>query len=233
MNSLKTAVLIGNSDGIGLETTRLLLTHGYKIVGLSRSGSPLHEPEYRHIIQDVADDKYRAVLEGVVSSMPVVDLCIYFAGIGGPLNIRDLQQETKVLQVNLMAAAITTEIVVSKMLQQGHGHFIGLSSVMDVVTTALAPSYSASKAGISTYWEGLALSLSDTNIHLSNVRFGFVDTKMAQSAIKPFLLTTQQAADFILSVIAKPRIRATRPRIMGFISWLYSLPVRLKLLVNP
>jgi NAD(P)-dependent dehydrogenase (short-subunit alcohol dehydrogenase family) len=55
-------------------------------------------------------------------------------------------------------------------------------------------SRNASKAGISRYWEGLALALSGKTIKLTNVRFGFVDTKMAKAKRKPFMLTAGKAA---------------------------------------
>lgn len=167
-----------------------------------------------------------------MTTLPSLDLCIYFAGIGISLDLNELKQETKVFQVNLMSAVITTELVLTEMLKHNHGHFIGLSSVMDVMIAPEVPSYSASKSGISKYWEGLALALKESKVRVSNIRFGFVDTKMADAPYKPFLMTPQQAAEFVHSIIEKPRPRATKPLAMGFICWIYSLRIRLKLLLK-
>lgn len=228
----KTALLIGNSDGIGLRTTHFLLAQNYKIIGLSKNNVHIDNLNYRHFIQDITHEKYQSALQDILSSMPNLDLCIYFAGIGTSIDLDKLEQETKVFQVNLMSAVITTEAILTKMLKNNHGHFIGLSSVMDVMIVPEAPSYSASKSGISKYWEGLALALKKSEVKVSNIRFGFVDTKMADAPYKPFLMTTQQAAEFIYSIIKRPRPRATKPLVMGLICWFYSLRIRLKLLLK-
>jgi len=49
------AILIGNSDGIGLAATRRLLVSGWNITGISRSESPLTNPAYHHHLADVSD----------------------------------------------------------------------------------------------------------------------------------------------------------------------------------
>ncbi len=224
------ALLIGNTDGIGLALTHLLLARWFHVIGLSRRDSTVVHPMYSHIVQDVSEDAFRGVLEGVVSTHSDIDVCVYCAGVGAVLDLKNIAAETKVFQVNLMSAVIATEVAIKNMLTRGAGHFIGLSSVMDMVISSEVPSYTASKAGISSYWEGLGLALAGSNVKVSNIRFGFVDTKMADAPVKPFLMSAQQAAEFIFEIIKKPRIRATKPIIMGFLMWLYSLPIRLKLL---
>ena len=163
---------------------------------------------------------------------PDLSLCIYCAGIGDRLDLDNLAFETKVFQVNLMAAVVTTELVLGQMIRNDAGHFIGLSSIADVLTSAEGPSYSASKAGVSRYWEGLGLALARRNVKLTNVRFGFVDTKMAKSGTKPFMMTTEQACAVILRTIAKPRLRVTRPRLMGMLAWILVLATRLRIAVS-
>lgn len=226
----KTALLIGNSDGIGLALTHLLLKKKYKVIGLSRRNLEIHSPEYKHIIQDVTEESYGECLSQTLKSIDKLDLFVYLAGIGGPFNPEDFSFETKVFQVNLMSAVIATELCLTKMQKQNHGHFIGLSSVSDALFSPLAPSYSASKAGISRYWEnlGLAFEKEKKKIKISNIRFGFVDTKMAKSPVKPMLISTEKAASFIYSIVEKPRIRATKPRRMAAIIWLITLPTRIR-----
>ena len=50
----RTALLIGNSDGIGLAATKRLLGSGWEIIGISRSESKLSNPSYRHIVCESA-----------------------------------------------------------------------------------------------------------------------------------------------------------------------------------
>jgi short-subunit dehydrogenase len=229
---MKRALVVGNSDGIGLAVTRALLDRGYAVAGISRRAAPIDHPNYVHHIQDVAEPTYRDLLAEVLAHHPDLSVCVYCAGIGDRLDLGNLAFETKVFQVNLMAAVATTELVLGQMIRNDAGHFIGLSSIADVLTSATGPSYSASKAGVSRYWEGLALALNGRNVKLTNVRFGFIDTKMAKSGSKPFLMTVEQACGVVLHAMAKPRIRVTRPRVMGILAWIMVVATRLRIAVS-
>ncbi|MBT3981415.1 MAG: SDR family oxidoreductase [Bacteriovoracaceae bacterium] len=224
------ALLIGNSDGIGLETTKRLLDIGYNVTGISRSASTIENSSYNHIVVDVSSDEYREVLSRSLS-LRKIDLCIFFVGIGERFDPNNIRFETKVFEVNLLAGVITTELVINDMIKNNHGHFIGLSSIADLAPSQEAPSYNASKSALTNYWEGLALALSKTNVRISNIRFGFVNTKMAKASIRPFMISKVKASKYILSVVDKPRIRGTRPMIMNFLMWLSLIFVRLKLFV--
>lgn len=226
------ALVIGNSDGIGLALTRRLLAQGYQVTGLSKSAALIDHPSYQHFVQDVTDPEYRVLLQTILAERPELRLCVYCAGIGGQLDFANLAFETRVFEVNLMAAVVTTELVLDYMIKKGSGHFIGLSSIADSLTSAETPSYNASKAGISRYWEGLALALSGKTVKLTNVRFGFVDTKMAKAKRKPLMLTTERAAGFIVAQVNRPRIRATKPYAMAVLVWVVERYMRLSLLIR-
>ncbi len=228
-HEVRNVLIIGNSDGIGLELTQTLLDQGYQVTGISKRESVLSHPQYCHFVQDVTQPQYRPLLMQILNAKTPLHLCVYCAGIGGPFQSENLGFETHVFQVNLLSAAVTTELVIEKMLRQNQGHFIGLSSIADSITSAEAPSYSASKAGISKYWEGLGLALSSKNVKISNIRFGFVDTKMAKSSIKPWLLSRKEAVQFILKIIEHPRLRATKPIPIAVISWLLNLFIQFKI----
>jgi len=55
------ALLIGNSDGIGLAVSSELLKREWKVVGISRSESPIEDPSYEHFVTEVQSDNYSAV----------------------------------------------------------------------------------------------------------------------------------------------------------------------------
>lgn len=232
MNMIKTAILIGNTDGIGADCTQKLLLQGYKVIGLSKSPHSFVHDNYTHIQQDVSALEFRTILQECLNSISKLDLCIYFAGIGVTLDLQNLRAETKVFEVNLMGAVISTELVLNKFQEQQAGHFIGISSLGDMLISVDSPSYTASKIALSRYWEGLGLALRNKNsaIHLSNIRFGFVDTKMAKAPVKPLQISKVEATKFILNVIDKPRIRASKPKLMIPLVWLVSLYEKIKVL---
>lgn len=224
------ALIIGNSDGIGLAATKELLKRGWKVVGISRSDSPIEDPSYEHIVAKVQDDEYSVRLKLVLEKGEPVDLCVYCVGIGEMLDLSNMEGETKIVEVNLLGMVKTASCVIPLMVERGKGHFIGLSSVGDEMVSPEAPSYYASKAGLSNYLEGLALALRSTGVHVSNVRFGFVDTKMAKGDVRPFMMGVDRAVQHLLSCIKKKPIRYTAPWIAIPMVKLRSWMLRLKIL---
>ena len=207
------ALMVGNSDGIGLAATSRLLAEGWDIIGVSRSGSPITDPHYHHHVADVSDGQYPELLDELLSEDPL-DLCIYLVGIGELLDPMDMRDEPKIMDVNLTGMVRTAAGVIPRMVQRGQGHFIGVSSLADELLSAEAPSYHASKAGFSNYLGGLALALKPKGVSVTNVRFGFVDTKMAKGDIKPFMITVEKAVDHLQTCIRKKPVLYTAPRIV-------------------
>jgi NAD(P)-dependent dehydrogenase (short-subunit alcohol dehydrogenase family) len=96
------------------------------------------------------------------------------------------------VRVNFEAMVSCAAVVIPAMVRAREGHFVGLSSIGDGVSSD-APAYAASKAGVSSYLAGLALALRPMGVFVTNVRFGFVDTKMAKSPVKPWMISVDQA----------------------------------------
>ncbi len=209
---MQQALLIGNSDGIGLAATKRLLASDWDIIGLSRSKSPIRHPHYQHHVMDVEHEKYSELVDELLLEFSV-DLCIYFAGIGELLDFKNMRDESKIIDVNLTSMVRTAAAVIPKMVDKGEGHFIGISSLADDLLSAEAPSYHASKAGFSNYLGGLALALKPRGVFVTNVRFGFVDTKMAKADVKPLMMNVEKAVDHLQVCIEKKPIRYTSPRI--------------------
>ena len=223
------ALLIGNSDGIGLATTKELLKREWKVVGISRSESPIEDPSYEHIVAEVQDDEYSVILKSVLEKGEPVDLCVFCAGIGEMLDLTNMEGEAEIFNVNLLGMVKAASCVIPLMVKRGKGHFIGLSSVADELLSREAPSYHASKAGFSNYLEGLALALKPKGVYVTNVRLGFVDTKMAKGDVKPFMMGVERATLHLLSCIEKKPVRYTAPWIViplvKFRSWMLRLSI--------
>lgn len=206
------ALIVGNSDGIGLGLTRRLLDEGWTVTGLSRSRSPLRESAYAHLVQDVAEPDYPARIVRLAEELGAVDLCVYCAGIGAPLELGDTAFEHRVFSVNLSAAVATIAAVIPAMQRAGRGHVIALSSLADSILDSLAPSYAASKAGLSAYLANLHCVLRPHGIAVTNVRFGFVDTKMARADRKPMMISVARAVDLLCDCIERRPAQLTHPR---------------------
>lgn len=221
------ALIIGNSDGIGLAITGELLKRGWQVAGISRSESPIQAKNYEHIVAEVQESEFLETLNAALKKEETPDLCIYCAGIGEMLDVSNMENEEKIIQVNLLGMVRTVSSVIPLMVKKGKGHFIGLSSLADELLSWEAPSYHASKAGFSNYLEGLALALKPKGVHVTNIRFGFVDTKMAKGDVKPFMMGVVRAAQHVLFCVDKKPIRYSAPKfvipLIKFRKWMLRL----------
>jgi short-subunit dehydrogenase len=208
-------LLIGNSDGIGAAVTRALIARGDHIVGLSRSPSPLGPDGPPHVVQDIAAPEYPQVLENLLSTEGPFDACIFCAAIGSELRLPDLSQEAHVIEVNFTAMVRTLAALTPDWLQRGNGHFIGLSSLADDFYNPDAPSYTASKAGFSNYLVSMARKLRHRGVFVTNIRFGYVDTKLPKASWKPLMMTADQAARHVVRCLKTHPVQLSVPKLAG------------------
>ena len=225
---VRRALVVGNSDGIGLALTRKLLDAGWDVRGVSRRASPIDNARYAHRVLDVTAPEFRPALADWLGG-EALDACFYCAGIGELFDPDNLAGDSRTIAVNLVGAAATVEVVLPAMLRARAGHLIGLSSLADDGPSPEAPAYAASKAGLTSYLIGLALALRPRGVHVTAVRLGFVDTKMAKSPVRPLMVSADRAADTILRCLRSRPMQLTYPKLMGALvralRWLRSLRV--------
>jgi len=231
MHPLNSAIIIGNSDGIGLALTQKLLKQGWSIKGFSKSPSRVIHESYIHSTISVDDERYPALLSEAAKSASL-DLCVYCAGIGELLNLIDMQPEVKIFEVNLTGLVKTVSAIIPEMTKAGKGHFIGLSSLADDLLLPDSPSYSASKAGFSNYLESLALALRPKGVYVTNVRFGYVDTKMAKGDSLPFMMSSEKAVEHLIKCIDKRPIRYSAPWMMMLLAYPLGIFNRIRILLS-
>jgi len=225
-------IVVGASAGIGLAIAKRLAGAGWDVIGIARRDSTLADPRYRHVIADVRAASYRDVLATALGDA-TPDVCIYCAGIGRTLELAGLADsgaESEVFATNLVGAVVTAEVVLPRMVAARAGHFVGLSSQADRIIDDHAPSYAASKAGLSSYLEGLAFACRPHGVAVTNVRFGFVDTAMsAGQGARPLMMTAERAAEYIERCLKTRPIRFTRPRRIALALWLVGWGRRVKI----
>ena len=225
----KKTLIIGNSDGIGAAVTRALVAQGNEVVGISRSPSPLGNHGPRHETLDVTSSEYPNLLQRLLSEEGPFDTCIYCAAIGSELRLPDLSREAQVIEVNLTAMVHTFAVLTPDWIHRKNGHFIGLSSLADDFYNQDAPSYTASKTAFSNYLVSMALKLRPLGVSVTNIRFGYVDTKLPKATRKPMIMTTEQAADHILRCMKTRPMQLSVPKLAGALlhglRWIQSLRV--------
>lgn len=108
------------------------------------------------------------------------DVVIANAGIGeGREDVRcDSRAAAEVLHINVIGLTNTLLPWVELMKKQGSGTLVGMSSVAGYRAIPGSLSYSASKAAVMTFMEGLQMELDGTGVHAMAICPGFVRTPL-------------------------------------------------------
>jgi short-subunit dehydrogenase len=150
-----------------------------------------------------------------------IDLLVANAGIsagpGPDSSTEGLALAAAQVYVNLLGTMQTLEPVLPRMIARGHGHVAVVSSVAGLRGLPYSPGYSASKAGVRAYGEGLRAWLAPRGVGVSVVVPGFFDSRMTDRFIgaKPFLLSTEQAVRIVKQGLDRQRARIVFPRLLA------------------
>jgi len=141
-----------------------------------------------------------------------VDLVIANAGVGGRFAMAGESGETvgvaqEIFATNLFGVANTILPILPRFVKRRKGHLVLMSSLAGYVGLPDAPAYSASKAAVRVYGDGLRRLLAPHSIYVSVVCPGFVRTPMSAGipGNLPFLWKSDRAARYIAERIARGR----------------------------
>jgi short-subunit dehydrogenase len=111
-----------------------------------------------------------------------LDLLIYNAGWGEPMEALDAAVDTATVDINVNGFLAAIHYGWRYFTAQGHGHLVTVSSIAGSRGNRYSPAYSAAKAFQSTYFEGLYIKAKKMKIplYVTDIQPGFVDTKMAK-----------------------------------------------------
>jgi len=211
-----TVLVTGAAQGIGRATARLLAASGRKVGLVDRAEGPLaalvDELRGASIAWAVADvrDKVsvRVAASKVESGLGPIGVLVASAGVGGMSTAVDLDTDglRAMLEINVLGVAHAIEAVLPGMIARQCGHILALSSVAGFRGLPWMPGYSASKAALSTYLEGLRPSLKRRGVAITNVCPGFVRT--ALTAGTPFrrplpMMEPERAAREVVAAIRR------------------------------
>jgi short-subunit dehydrogenase len=236
---MQKAIIVGASSGIGKALAEVLAEEGYELGLASRRMERLHEVQKklktktvvkRIDVEDVSEAQRE--LMALIEEMRGVDLIIVNAGVGFNNPVFDWEKEEETIQTNVLGFAAMAHTAMTYFLKQGQGHLVGISSVSGLRGEADSPSYSASKAFVSNFLEGLRGKACRVGrkICVTDIRPGWVDTDMAKGAETFWMARVEEAAKQIYAAIKHKRSHAyitRRWRLYAWFvkcipSWLYS-----------
>jgi len=234
---MKKVIIIGGTSGIGEELAKRFDSNGFSVGITGRREMLLKEVqrslknESFYKVMDVVNDSESIVLlNEMIKEMGSVDIVILNAGIG--VDNKDLEWsiEKQMISTNAVGfAALATESF-NYFVKQGFGQIVGVSSISCLRGSQDAPSYSASKAFVSNFLEGLLIrSLKmKMNIDITDIRPGFIDTAMTKGQQGMFwVCSVQKASDLIYKAIIKKKRISYVPGKWSLLAWFIKrLPVK-------
>lgn len=202
-------IIIGATSGIGRELALQYLALGHEVAVTGRRENLLLEikkqfPALYTSCFDVQAGNAVERLQALIAQMGGLDLLIYSAGYGEPSTKLVAETEMDATATNVMGFVKMATFTFNYLLQQGHGRLAVLSSVAALRGNSWTPAYSASKAYVSNYAEGLNIKARKlhADIIVTDIRPGFVRTKMAKGNGQFWVAPVATAARQIIAAIA-------------------------------
>ncbi len=230
MVSIKKAIIIGATSGIGLELAKVLAGHGYCIGATGRRlhlleqlKSGLGKNTFIQIL-DVSLSDAPEKLQHLINAMGGVDLIIISAGTGFIDPLLPWNKEKETIETNVLGFTAMVNVAWHHFREKGNGHLVGISSIA-AIRGGDAPAYNASKAYISNYLQGLQYiaAKSKVPITITDIKPGFVDTAMAQGEGLFWVSSPQKAATQIYEAIKKRKKHAYITQRWRLIGWVLKI----------
>lgn len=189
------ALVTGASSGIGRAIAHRLARGGYRVVVCGRRRERLdtlldeiHREGAKGLAYTVdlrQEDQILQLFETIRQTWDGVDVLINNAGLGHkePLMSGDTEAWREMLDINVLALCICTREAVKDMQAKGgEGHIVHISSMSAHRVPTGSGVYSATKFAVRALTEGLRQELraAETNIRVSSVSPGFVETEFAE-----------------------------------------------------
>jgi short-subunit dehydrogenase len=231
MSSNKKVVIIGASSGIGRALVECYLQDGCSVGISGRRGNLLDEVsllfpgQVEIAIFDVMMPDCVLHLENLIARMGGMDVFIYNAGFGDISEGLDWSVDNKTILTNVNGFAAMTNYAYNYFEKQGYGQIAATSSIASMAGNAAAPAYSASKAFMSTYMEGLFLKAKKARLRIAitDIQPGFVKTPMAKGAGRFWEAPVQKAASQVKMAIDQKKFRVYITRRWWMIAQLINL----------
>ena len=229
---MKKAIIIGASSGIGKELTKIFASHGCEVGIAARRTDLLNE-----LIAEIPTKIYTATidikntdiaiqsLEKLIKDVGDVDIIVISSGVGHMNSLLDWSKEKETIETNVSGFTAMAGVAMHYFIQKRSGHLVGISSIASIRGDNAGPAYSASKAFMSNYLEGLRKKVAKEKIYITitDIQPGFVDTAMSKGDGLFWVASPQKAAKQIYQVIQQKKKKAYITKRWAIIAWLLKI----------
>ena len=184
---MKTAVVTGAAQGLGLVTARRLVSAGFRVVLCDIQ--PLDDvaaaigPAAIAASGDISDEGFVLELASrVAGQWGQADVLVNNAGISliEPAEATTLEQWQRVMAVNLQGPFLLCRALGSQMLAHGSGAIVNVASIAGLGGVIHRAAYNASKHGLVGLTRTLAAEWGGRGVRVNAVCPGWIKTEMDQ-----------------------------------------------------
>lgn len=185
----KVVVVTGAGSGMGRQLTVELVQKGAKVAAVDFRAETLEETKklaggtVEAFVLDVTDAAGVAALPAQIQAkLGPVDALINNAGIIQPfVHVKDLtmEQANKVMAVNFTGPLMMVKAFLPGLLSRPEAHILNVSSMGAYAPVPGQSVYGASKAAVKLLTEGLRSELMDTNVGVTVVFPGAINTNIS------------------------------------------------------
>lgn len=240
----KNIVITGASSGIGERVAMKVAEKGARPVLIARSYEKLLDlkDEIEKSTGKVAlcyplDVSDREQVERVFTKIQKeleIDILLNNAGFGvfdlfEEASFKDIEQ---MFSVNVLGLMACTKAVLPSMRKRNAGHIINVASQAAKFATPKSSVYAATKHAVLGFTNSLRMELKGTNIHVSAVNPGPIETNFFTIAdksgnyvknVKNYMLQADKVADKIVALMIHPKRELNLPKWMNFGSVLHQV----------
>jgi len=190
---MRNVIVTGGSRGLGLEIARRLAGGGYCAIAIARgmnaelqsaieqerpNGSLCFEP---FDLGDIA--KIPELVRNLYKNIGPIYALVNNAAVAadGALAMMDNRQIETLIRLNTLSPVILTKYVVRRMLAQGGGRIVNISSIAAATGLSGLSVYAATKSSMIGFTRSLAREVGRMGVNVNAVAPGFMDTDMTQS----------------------------------------------------
>lgn len=204
-------IIVGASSGIGYALAELYIARGYRVGLAARRLEPLKELQARApkqvSIEYIDTTRLDRVLRlrSLIDQLGSMDIFVHCSGIGYQNPDLDAEVELSTLEVNVSGFTAMVGYAFDYFERQGWGQLAAVTSVAGTRGLGVAPAYSSSKAYQATYLQSLRQLIAIrelTDIYVTDIRPGFVDTPLMKGRRMPMMMRPERVARSIARAIA-------------------------------
>jgi NAD(P)-dependent dehydrogenase (short-subunit alcohol dehydrogenase family) len=185
---VKKILLTGASAGIGLATTKLLVSHGHEVWGTSRNLERIPTTTRLHPLQlDLTDPlSIGNAFTVALNEAGRLDVLINNAGAGhfGPAELLPAETIAKQFQVLVFGQIQLMQLALRQMQTQGGGLIINVTSLASRLPVPFMAAYNAAKAALASFTMSIQLELPRSGVRIVDLQPADIRSDFNQSVIK-------------------------------------------------